>query len=89
MNNQNQTTIATRLIQSAAHITAVTKCNDPFGSLEKISDAQFERIAGIDKLTWKHIVENSGKDWVKAFKFQYSRAKTKDDRHINHMYGLS
>ena len=85
----NQTQIATRLVASASHICAVTKCNDPLGSLDKISDAQFERIAGVDKLTWKRIVEDSGKDWIRAFKFQYTRSKTKDDRLINNIYGLS
>lgn len=84
----NQTTIATRLIKSAAHITAVTKCNDPLGSLDKISDAQFERISGVPKTTWKKIVENSGTKWIEAFKGNYTRAKTADDRRIVKMYGL-
>jgi hypothetical protein len=86
--NQNQTTIATRLIQSAAHITAVTKCNDPLGSLDKISDAQFEKISGVPKTTWKKIVENSGTKWIEAFKGQYTRSKSVEDRRLNKMFGL-
>ncbi len=84
----NQTQIATRLIQSASHITAVTKCNDPLGSLDKISDIQFERIAGVDKLTFKQMINDAGPKWVAAFKGQYTRSKTAEDRRLNKMFGL-
>ena len=88
MNNQNQTTIATRLCQSASHICAVTKCNDPFGSLERISDRQFEKIAGVPKTTWKQIVHDAGPKWIEAFKGNYTRAKTAEDRRVVKMFGL-
>ena len=84
----NQTQIASNLIRSASHICAVTKCNDPFGSLERISDRQFEKIAGVNKITFKRIIESSGKDWIKAFKENYLRSKKEEDRRISLMYGL-
>ena len=84
----NQTLIAARLIQSAAHITAVTKCNDPLGSLDRISDRQFEKIAGVPKHTWKQICADSGDKWMTVFIGQYRRAKTSEDRRLCTMYGL-
>ena len=84
----NQTQIATALCRSASHITAVTKDNTVFGSLEKISDHQFEKISGVNKITFKRIIESSGKDWIKAFKENYLRSKKEEDRRISLMYGL-
>ena len=84
----NQTDIATRLVRSAAHITAVTRDNSCFGSLEKISDRQFEKISGVTKLTWKQICTDSGGAWIKAFEGQYIRAKRKEDMRINNMYSM-
>ena len=84
----NATLIATRLIQAAAHITAVTRDNSCFGSLEKISDRQFEKISGVDKLTWKQICEDSGEKWLTTFAGTYVREKRKQDMRINAMYSM-
>jgi hypothetical protein len=84
----NQTIIAARLIQSSAHITAVTKDNSCFGSLEKISDRQFEKISGVTKLTWKQICTDSGSAWIRAFEGQYIRAKKKEDMRICRIYSM-
>ena len=85
--NQNQTIIAARLIQSAAHITAVTRDNS-ITSLDKISDRQFLKISGVSKLDWAQIVENSGRKWVKAFTGEFMRAKKKEDSRIQLLFGF-
>ena len=84
----NQTNIAARLVRSSAHITAVTRDNSCFGSLEKISDRQFEKISGVDKLTWKQICEDSGGAWVRAFEGQYMREKKKEDMRLCRIYSM-